>query len=270
MDYHLHLYEPDVDRNGFDIVAEDDDDQVGWFQTKAVLASAKTASWKFGVDFLRPAQIACEAYRWDLPEAGRGGGVILIEIKEEDVSGSVTYRYTDFDILAALAEGLLRQQPRRGRGKRAKSAQLKAAEIIAALRTSSRNKVIVLPANVFVTVQSPDDLLGLMKMRSELGYGTFAVRDAYRSIDASHQPASTAASRVRCCRRRGSSALPTWPTRKQRAPCSPSISPPVNGWPELKSVQTHLNVWNWVFAAATKLASINDVAVVTSLGPTQT
>lgn len=37
-DYHLHLYEPDVDRDGFDIIVEDEDG-VGWYQTRLILDS---------------------------------------------------------------------------------------------------------------------------------------------------------------------------------------------------------------------------------------
>jgi hypothetical protein len=68
--YHLHLYEPDVDRDGFGIVAEDED-TVGWYQTKAVLSSAGTAEWKISVGFLRPSQNFAEAYRFDPPERTR-------------------------------------------------------------------------------------------------------------------------------------------------------------------------------------------------------
>ena len=179
--YHLHLYEPDVDRDGFDFVAEDDEDAIGWFQNKAVLASAGTASWDISIDFLRPALNAVERYGWELVEAGRGGGVILVEIADKDTSGSVTYRYTDFDILAAIEHEMLRERPWTGRGKPAAPAKDNASAILKSLRTD-RTKTVSLPKNVFITIDKPDDLLGVMGMRSELGYGMFAIRDAYGFI----------------------------------------------------------------------------------------
>ncbi|HEX8574216.1 MAG TPA: hypothetical protein VF759_15855 [Allosphingosinicella sp.] len=180
--YHLHLYEPDVDRDGFDIVAEDDENVVGWYQTKAVLASAGTACWDVGDDFLRPALAAVEHYQFDHVYAGRGGGVILIEIADDTSEGDVTYRYTDFDILTAIADGLLRERPWLGRGKPAKPARENAAEIVAQLRREGRGEATTLPKNVFVTVSRADDLLGVMGLHSELGYGMFALRNAYRSV----------------------------------------------------------------------------------------
>lgn len=180
-DYHLHLYEPDVDRSGFDIVVEDED-RVGWFQTKAVLSSASTSSWEIPVRFLRPALDFAESYGFDPVEAGRGGGVILIEIDDSTVNGDVKYRYTDFDILAAIAERYIIEEKWSGRGRPASPAQSEASAIIESLRALPPDEAVWLPKQVFVTASGPDTLLGLMGLRSSDGYGMYTTRNAYRGI----------------------------------------------------------------------------------------
>lgn len=188
-DYHLHLYEPDVDRSGFDIVVEDED-RVGWFQTKAVLSSASTNAWDISVRFLRPALEVAENYAFDPVEAGRGGGVILIEIDDSTVNGDVTYRYTDFDVLAAIAERYVLEEKWTGRGRPASSAQVEAAKVVRSLRTLSSDSVISVPKQVFVTASGPNALLGLMGLRASDGYGMYTTRRAYRivTVDASGTP----------------------------------------------------------------------------------
>ncbi|MER9941469.1 hypothetical protein NKJ70_05890 [Mesorhizobium sp. M0092] len=176
--HHLHLYEPDVDRDGFDIVVEDEEG-VGWYQTKAALSSAGTANWSTSVGFLRPAISCADQYGFDPVEAGRGGGVILIEIADKGSDGAVTYRYTDFDILAAIERGYLTERPYKGRGKPAKSARDEAAEVIAHLRAGERKASVALSKKLFITVRTSDDLLNVMGRQSEQGYGMFATRNAY-------------------------------------------------------------------------------------------
>src|SRR5579862_2551527 len=51
--YHLGLFEPDVDRDGFDIVL-DDRDQARQFQLKSATKSSKTNGWNTTLRFLRP------------------------------------------------------------------------------------------------------------------------------------------------------------------------------------------------------------------------
>ncbi|NEY92281.1 hypothetical protein [Tabrizicola oligotrophica] len=104
--YHMHLYEPDVDRDGFDIIVEDGE-TTRYLQLKAVLSSADKNYWQISVDLLRPRPDVAEFYGKAPVEGGRGGGVILIEIDDENEDGNVTYSYTDYDFLAAIAQGYL-------------------------------------------------------------------------------------------------------------------------------------------------------------------
>lgn len=183
-DYHLNLYEPDVDRDGFDIVVEDQDDALGWFQLKAVLKTAGTAAWKTTVGFLRPGQFAGESFGFDPAEWGRGGGVILIEIDDENAAGDVVYSYTDFHVLAALAERYLIEQKTTAKSKgRPKTARaIAAAQVIARLRNGARPDEIEIPRSVFLEVKNADALLGLMGFRSNETVSKFMIHQTYGQV----------------------------------------------------------------------------------------
>lgn len=159
-----------------------------------MLSSAGTADWQISVGFLRPALICAEKYGFDPTEAGRGGGVILIEISDQTSDGTVIYRYTDFDIIAAIAEGFLIESTYTGPGRRATPAREDANNVIKLLRSSFRKGKVPIPKKLFVTVGNSYDLLGLMGRRSEAGYGMFATRNAYKivTIDADGRSAPTA------------------------------------------------------------------------------
>ncbi|MCA3365205.1 MAG: hypothetical protein INF79_06260 [Roseomonas sp.] len=177
--YHLHLYEPDVDRDGFDIVMEDGDHGIGWFQTKAVLSSAATSTWKTNIDFIRPPHTFGDAFDFEPVECGRGGGVILIEIDDTTSSGSVKYYYTDFRILIALAERYLVEMPIRRRGRPSKKVQQAAETLVKAIRLRPRSDPLDLPRAAFVELMSADGLLALMGLRNSEDFGAYSVHQAY-------------------------------------------------------------------------------------------
>lgn len=179
--YHLHIYEPDVDRDGFDIVAEDGD-HTNWYQTKAVLSSAGTSLWDILAGLLWPNVSSAESYEFAPVEAGRGGGVILIEIDDETASGQVVYSYTDFDILIAIAEGFLKERPWSGPGRHAKPAREEARDTIERLRQAGRGEKVSIAKKLFIRVEDADALLGVMGLQSENGYGMFATRQAYGKV----------------------------------------------------------------------------------------
>lgn len=177
--YHLHLYEPDVDRDGFDIVIEDDDNGIGWFQTKAVLRSAATAKWTTSIRFIRPLHAFGDAFGFDPVECGRGGGVILIEIDDATTSGSVIYSYTDFRIITALAERYLVEARIRGRGRPPTAAQAAAETLVKAIREGQPSDALEIPRAAFVELTAPDGLLALMGLRSSKDFGAFSIHQAY-------------------------------------------------------------------------------------------
>ena len=179
--YHLHLYEPDVDRDGFDIAMEDGDDGIGWFQTKAVLRSAATSKWTTTIRFIRPQHTFADAFRFGPVECGRGGGIILIEIDDTAASGNVKYSYTDFRILTALAERYLVETRPRGRGRPPTSAQVAAEAVVKAIRAGQPSDPLDIPRAAFVELMAADGLLALMGLRSSCAFGAFSIHQAYNA-----------------------------------------------------------------------------------------
>lgn len=161
--YHLHLYEPDVDRDGFDIVVEDQHDGIAWFQLKAVLRSAGTGGWETTVGFLRSHIDIGDQLGFDPAECGRGGGVILIEIDDTTDGGDVIYSYTDFRFLAALAERYLVEDVPPGKRKQGRpktTRQAAAASVVKAIRTGRRAATVMIPRAAFVEVRTPRRIAG--------------------------------------------------------------------------------------------------------------
>lgn len=180
--YHLHLYEPDVDRDGFDIVVEDQEGFVGWFQLKAVLRSAATASWETTAGFIRPQVELGDMLGLAPVECGRGGGVILIEIDDGTDKGDVVYSYTDFAILTAFAERYLLERPaegKRGRGRPPTTRQVAASTVLASIAKGTRDDTISLPRAAFVELASPDALLPVMGLWNNSDFARYGILQAY-------------------------------------------------------------------------------------------
>ena len=179
--YHLHVYEPDVDRDGFDIVVEDQDGAIGWFQLKAVLRSANTASWDTTVGFVRPSPEIGEMLGFDPVECGRGGGIILIEIDDTAARGDVVYSYTDFRILTALAESYLVEgrSERRRPGRPPDRKQAVASATVKEIREGQRNDKLSIRRAGFLEARSPDALLALMAMRSIWDFMPYCIQEVF-------------------------------------------------------------------------------------------
>lgn len=185
--YHLHVYEPDVDRDGFDIVLEDTNGGQIWVQTKAVLSSAKTRQWKTFAEFIRPPVEHMDKFGLDPMQCGRGGGIILIEIDTSSAQGQVNYSYTDYRILVALEKRYIVEEPvtaKLRRGKRPRKVQDVAQDLIAALYTAEAKTPITLPRQVFLKVKEPDGLLALMGLQNTTDFGAYSIQDAcQRNLD---------------------------------------------------------------------------------------
>jgi len=177
-DFHLHIYEPDVDRDGFDIVTEDEGGNVRWLQTKAVLSSVNTRKWQISGRFLRPLEDIVDRHDFASLEGGRGGGVILIEIDAESTNGSVQYYYTDFNIIFAISEGYLIENKITKRGPKPKSAKDSAAEIIQNIHSNHMDLDCWIPKRLFLKLKTPEDLLGVIGYRSNIYYDSSAIHNA--------------------------------------------------------------------------------------------
>jgi|TARA_R110001599_G_scaffold222066_1_gene420955 hypothetical protein len=177
--YHLHIYEPNVDRDGFDIIVEDED-STRQLQTKAVLRGVGTNLWDIKANLLRANAEDQDFYGIDPCLAGRGGGVVLIEIDGSTADGDVVYSYTDYDIITAIAEGYLHQVfPPKRRGPTPKPARQEANEVLSQVWNIDRNETISLSRRLFVRLTTTDQLLAIVGMNSSgMDFGRFAIKQA--------------------------------------------------------------------------------------------
>lgn len=102
-------YESDCDRDGFDIVFDNLTNQ-RHIQLKSVIAPAKTNSFYIHRNLLRPRINHLNKYplSHDSYGVGYGGGVILIEAKEQDNNLLFQYKYTDGLILSLFYAGYIK------------------------------------------------------------------------------------------------------------------------------------------------------------------
>lgn len=97
--YYLEVFEPEVDRSGFDLVLNDGT----WerhIQLKTVLSSAKTKQWELNYKLLLPGLDVGKAFELEPMCTGLGGGFLLLEI--DDQTGEVIgTSYVDYLTLTA-------------------------------------------------------------------------------------------------------------------------------------------------------------------------
>ena len=105
--YFLNLYLPEVDKDGFDIIL-DDQDSLTKLQLKTVMKKAPTTSWNIHKSLLRPSELYCEQLGFESSPTGTGyqGGIILIEVDGKN-GLDVDYYYTDIIILLGIRESII-------------------------------------------------------------------------------------------------------------------------------------------------------------------
>lgn len=151
LDSRLQVLTGEVDHNGFDVVFDDGDT---WkrFQVKAVFGS--TATWEIHKRLLRPTPDIADYFGYEAsPEGiGLGGGVILQELDVTTAGDlSVTYRYTDLDILRAFNLGIIKRK--HGKSNKAVTALFQALK--------KGYGTISIPRGAFLEATGPDQLLAL-------------------------------------------------------------------------------------------------------------
>lgn len=182
--YHMHLYEPDVDRDGFDIIVEDGE-TTRYLQLKAVLASADKNYWPISVDLFRPRPEVAEFYGKAPVEGGRGGGVILIEIDDENEDGNVTYSYTDFDFIAAIAQGYLVENKLLKNGKeRFEPGYMEQAQrALNWFWSAKRSETVDLLRRQFLRLTDANALLEVIGLRSKGYFDAKFLRDGHGAYE---------------------------------------------------------------------------------------
>ena len=162
--YDLSLYTPDVDRDGFDIIL-DDQDSVRKVQLKTVLKNATTSTWHIHKTMLRPDIEFCKKLGFEPTQSGTGvqGGVILMELDPQQDSMTINYYYTDVFVVAALFLGIVNRKPKI-RGTIFDS-------FYTNIRDGISNEKMPVPKSLFVKAKSPEHLLGLMVLHNRINYG---------------------------------------------------------------------------------------------------
>jgi len=169
--YHLSIFEPEVDRDAFDIFLDDGDNERR-IQVKTVLASSTTANWNSTRRFMRPTLIYGEQLGMAPADCGTGGGFLLIEIDDFSADAPVAYSYTDYFVATALYMRLLRATTapvQQGRGRKKNSRQETASKFLQDLGNGNAGDRIRLPLPLFVRLKSADALLALMNLHSAAG-----------------------------------------------------------------------------------------------------
>lgn len=161
--YDLSLYTPDVDRDGFDIIL-DDQDSVRKIQLKTVLKNATTSTWHIHKTMLRPDIEFCEELGFEPTQSGTGvqGGVILMELDPQIKSMDIRYYYTDVFVITALYLGIVNRSP--------KIRKTIFNSYYKNIMSGSSNDKMPVPKSLFVEAKSPEHLLGLMALHNRINH----------------------------------------------------------------------------------------------------
>ncbi len=186
--YDLSLYTPDVDRDGFDIIL-DDQDSVRKIQLKTVLKNATTSTWHIHKTMLRPDDVFCEQLGFEPTQSGTGvqGGVILMELDPQNDSLEIRYHYTDVFVITALYLNIVSRSP--------KIRSTIFDTFYQNIRDGVSHEKMPVPKSLFVEAKGPEHLLGLMTLHNRINYGwwhnliNIGKDNFFQSIDDSDLPA---------------------------------------------------------------------------------
>ncbi len=153
--YALTIFESEVDRDGYDMIL-DDADLEKRFQLKVVGDGATTSKWKVHKRLLRPSYSDGETARWPPSRRGIGGGLLIMQASIVDTIRPLYYLYTDWHIIEAIAQGLIRLPARAG-----ETLRNKADAFLGALYEGVGNERIAVPKSLLLNPKDADNLLAL-------------------------------------------------------------------------------------------------------------
>lgn len=167
--YPLSIFEPEVDRDKFDIVLDDGDNERR-IQLKTFTKSSGTTQWTSSKRFMRPDMVSGDKLNIAPMDCGLGGGFILIEIDDSVDDAPVSYLYTDRSLISGLASGLLVDvsSAPTGRGRRPEARRTLAENLLAGLAGGDPHDPTQLHKKLFVRLKSPDALLSIAGLHSTL------------------------------------------------------------------------------------------------------
>lgn len=154
----LRVYEPDVDRDGFDLVLESED-ALRKVQTKVVQQDAATNSWCIHKGFLRPDPWFSEHHGLHPTVAGAGmnGAILVMNLAYPRDELQVTYWYFDMFVLTARELTLIPSGA---------ANEKKILPFLGELSADPLRGRISVPSWMFVPVKDTDALLALLGMYS--------------------------------------------------------------------------------------------------------
>jgi hypothetical protein len=163
--YPLSVFEPEVDRDGFDVIF-DDGDSTRHCQLKSATKSSKTAHWYTIQRFLRPDlnQVNLMFFEPSPEGIGLNGGVIAIVIDDSKDPCGIEYLYCDVYLLEALACGIVLDSV--SAGAHEGTTRHRARKVVSELRKRGIKEKIRLHRSLFVKVRSADCLLSILQLHS--------------------------------------------------------------------------------------------------------
>jgi len=164
--YALSIFEPEVDREGYDIVVDDHDTERR-FQLKTFTSSSGTSEWAVTKRFLLPPIPDNTVLGFETsPEGvGLGGGIIVTKIDDSGLDCSVSYLYTDLYLINALQSGLVQSKQSVRRTRILKWCR----EFYTALHKTKHHGKVKLRKSLFVEVKSADALLAIAGFHCAIG-----------------------------------------------------------------------------------------------------
>jgi hypothetical protein len=159
--YFLNLYLPEVDKDGFDIIL-DDQDSLTKIQLKSVMKNNSTSSWYIHKSLLRPDERFREELGFEPSPTGTGyqGGVILIEIEvnSNDVL-NVEYYYTDIIILLGIRDKIIELSSR--------PTDNAIKKLFSDLTRGFSHEKVAVHKKMFIKAKNPAGLLALIGMHNK-------------------------------------------------------------------------------------------------------
>jgi hypothetical protein len=151
--YALEVFEPEVDREGFDIVLNDGDYE-RHIQIKTILKSSTTAVWKIRTRLLRPTVEIADIFNLEPMSSGLGGGFLLQTVDDDD-GCVIDCAYVDYFTLVALEKGLVGKRPSAARNVRN------------VLDRNNAPETVEIRRSVLLPVKHAWQVLGIMGLHNE-------------------------------------------------------------------------------------------------------
>lgn len=158
----LTIFEPEVDRDGFDIIIDDADNN-RHFQLKTIVKTSTTNFWYINKRILRPNIFAGQKLMLYPADCGLGGGVMLISFDASEGEPSIEYYYTDYFIIFAFYIRMILEKKHM---LKQKTRYQWAAEFFMEIKNGNPTDKMKINKKLFLKVKSADCLLAIAGFHS--------------------------------------------------------------------------------------------------------